>query len=168
MKDLIIISQRNKKPGDIDILIFDKERPDLSAAFEVKRVKIITQLDGKHKLNNVTSIQKGVKQVNGYQSIGFHKSYLMVVMLDDSRLADYPNSMMRNSQSSLIDEIYDIPWNEELHEDVGIVYLKITQPTHKSYNKMAGLGFCIDKSANKLQQSEVLTNKIRELIKVSS
>jgi len=162
------ITVRNKKPGDIDLMLVEKSRPDLAVAFEVKRVKIVAYEDGSHNINNVNSITKGVIQVNGYQSIGFYKSFLMIVLLDDCRYEDYANTMLRNRKSDSIEAIYDIPFNEEINEDVGIVFLKITQPTGKEYSKMAGIGFCIDKSAKELQQREDLTNKIREMIKVSS
>lgn len=164
-KEPFVIS--GKKPGDIDILLIDKERPDKAIAFECKRLKVTSIDSPLPKVNNVQGVKQGVKQANGLQSLGFYKSYLMIILLDDSRHFDYPNTMMRNSKWQDVEEVYDIPWNEPLNQDVGIVFVKVTQPTEKHYNKMAGIGFCIDKEANVQQQTTSMTNKVKELLKCS-
>lgn len=158
-------TSQNKKPGDIDLLLVDKVRPDQGIAFECKRVKITSQERGYSKINNAGAIKRGIEQANGLQSIGFYQSYLLIILLDDSRkLLDYPNTMMRNSSFNSVEEIYDIPWNEPLNSDVGVVFIKVTQPTGKHYGLMAGIGICIDKDANKLEQTNSMTNRIREVI----
>ena len=157
-----------KKPGDIDILLVDKERPDQAIAFECKRLKV-TSLDKTiSKVNNVNGIKTGVKQANGLQSLGFYKSYLLIILLDDGRQLEYPNTMMRNSKSETVEEVYDIPWNEPIHNDVGIVFVKVTQQTGKHFNEMAGIGICVDKKAQELQQTNTMTNKIKELLNRNS
>jgi hypothetical protein len=163
LKEPFII--KGKKPGDIDILLVDTERPERAIAFECKRVKSQSIDKTNSKVNNANGIRKGVLQANGYQSLGFHQSYLMIILLDDGRKLDYTNPMMRNSKSDDVEEIYDIPWNENLNKDVGIVFVKVTQPTGKHYNLMGGQGFCIDKVAGKLDQLPAMTNKIKELLK---
>lgn len=156
-----------KKPGDIDLLLVDIERPDRAIVFECKRLKVTSVDKNISKVNNVNGIKTGVKQANGLQSLGFYKSYLMIILLDDSRELDYPNTMIRNSKSELVEEIYDIPWNEPINKDVGIVFVKVTQPTGKHFNEMAGIGFCIDKTAEELVQTSSMTNKVKELIKIN-
>lgn len=152
-----------KKPGDIDILLVDKERPDRAIAFECKRLKVTSVETHLPKINNWKGIKHGVKQANGLQSLGFYKSYLMIILLDDSRHFDYPNTMMRNSKWHEVEEVYDMPWNEPLNQDVGIVFVRVTQPTGKHFNEMAGIGFCIDKNANEQEQTISMTNKVKEL-----
>lgn len=154
-----------RKPGDIDLLLVDDTSPNKAIAFECKRVKLTSTDKNTSKVNNAGAIKTGIKQVNGLQSIGFYKSYLMVILLDDSRLREYPNAMMRNSKGQSVEEIYDIPQNEPLHEDVGIVFVKVTQPTGKHFNDMAGIGFCVDKKAKELEQSSSLTNKVNALLR---
>lgn len=153
-----------KKPGDIDILLFDKERPDKAIAIECKRLKVTSVDSPLPKVNNSKGIKHGVKQANGLQSLGFYKSFLMIILLDDSRHFDYPNTMLRNSKWHEVDEVYDMPWNEPLNQDVGIIFIKVTQPTGKHFNEMAGIGICIDKRANEQEQTTSITNKIKELI----
>lgn len=155
-----------KKPGDIDILFVDKERPDRAIAFECKRLKVTSAESYLPKVNNSSGIKHGVKQANGLQSLGFYKSYLMIILLDDSRYFDYPNTMMRNSKWHEVEEVYDMPWNEPLNQDVGIVFVKVTQPTGKHFNEMAGIGFCIDKEANAQQQTASMTNKVKDLFRM--
>lgn len=164
-KDPFVV--HGKKPGDIDILLVDKERPDKIIAFECKRLKVTSVDSPLPKVNNANGIKHGVKQANGLQSLGFYKSYLMIILLDDSRHFDYPNTMMRNSKWQEVEEIYDIPWNEPLNQDVGIVFVKITQPTGKHFNEMAGIGYCIDKEANEQEQTTSMTNRIKELLKTA-
>lgn len=156
-----------RKPGDIDILLIDNERPEKAIAFECKRLKVTSVDSPLPKINNVQGIRQGVKQANGLQSLGFYKSYLMIILLDDSRHFKYPNTMMRNSKWEDVELVYDIPWNEPLNQDVGIVFVKVTQPTGKHYNEMFGIGYCIDKEAIEQEQTIPMTNKIRELLKNS-
>lgn len=159
-------TERNRKPGDIDLLLVDESDPRKAIAFECKRVKVTSMDAAYSKVNNAEGIRKGVQQANGYQSLGFHQSYLMVILLDDSRhLASYPNTMMRNSGSDNVEEVYDIPQNEQPHEDVGVVFLKVTQPTGKHYDRMAGIGLCVDKRAGHLDQTAEMTNKVKDLLK---
>lgn len=72
--------------------------------------------------------------------------------------------MLRNSKWHEVEEVYDMPWNEPLNQDVGIIFIKVTQPTGKHFNEMAGIGICIDKNANGQEQTTSMTNKIKELI----
>ena len=162
-KDPFVI--HGKKPGDIDILLVDKERPDKAIAFECKRLKVTSVNSPLPKVNNTNGIKHGVKQANGLQSLGFYKSFLLIILLDDSRHFEYPNIMMRNSKWQEVEEIYDIPWNEPINQDIGIVFIKVTQPTGKHFNEMAGIGYCIDKEANEQEQTSSMTNKIKELLK---
>ena len=76
--------------------------------------------------------------------------------------------LIRNSKSDNVEEVYDMPWDEPLHEDVGIVYVKVTQSTGKHFNEMAGVGVCIDKPAKEKEQTSLLTNKIKSLIESAS
>jgi hypothetical protein len=68
--------------------------------------------------------------------------------------------MMRRSTSENVEAIYEVPWIEELHKDVGVVYVKVTQPTGKHYNLMGGIGICVDKPASFLEQTDGMTNRI--------
>jgi hypothetical protein len=156
---------KNKKPGDIDLLFVDPDQPDKSVAFECKRVKALSIDNQTSKINNAEKIKHGVIQANKYQSLGFHQSYLVIILLDDGRHYNSPNILFRNTSTEQLKRVYDIPWNEPLHNDVGIIFITINQPTGNHINLTGGLGFCIDKLAQPLEQTVSMTNKIIDLIK---
>jgi hypothetical protein len=82
----------NKVPGDIDVLLADPFQPQYSIAFECKRVKAISTDTGS-KVNNVQAIKKCVRQANAYRELGFHQTYLTIILLDDGRAMTTPNTM---------------------------------------------------------------------------
>jgi len=152
----------NKVPGDIDLLLVDPFQPQYSIAFECKRVKAISTDTGS-KVNNVQAIKKCVRQANAYRELGFYQTYLTIILLDDGRAMTTPNTMFRYGNSPAIECIYNIPWQEPLHEDVGIIYIKVNQTTGKSIELSGSVGFCIDKTANYLEQTTKMTSQIRSL-----
>ena len=158
------ITHRHNKPGDIDLILCSNELPHEAIAFECKRVKVTSESPTMSRVNNRNALRTGVKQANGLQSLGFFQSYLLVILLDDVRHRDYRNIMMRNSKGEAIEEVFEIPQNEPIHADVGVIYVKITQPTGKHVNDMAGIGFCIDKEAGRQSQRESLTQDIKQLL----
>jgi len=155
---------KNKIPGDIDILLVDTEFPEKPIAIECKRVKAIVINEEESKINNVNKIKHGVIQANKYQSLGFYKSFLMIIILDDGRKSEEKNVMLRSTKSIKLKQVYSMPWEEPLHEDVGIVFIRITQMTGKHYNLQAGFGICIDKEAKPIEQNQNMTEKISKLI----
>jgi hypothetical protein len=159
-------TSKNKMPGDIDLLIVDPIQPHRAIAFECKRIKVVTLESGIPKVNNAGSLKKGVRQANAYQSLGFHQSYLMIILLDDGRMLGTPNTIFRYNKGESVDSIYDIPANEPLHPDVGIIYVRINQMTGKNINHSISMGFCIDKRAVPLEQTTEMTNKVREQVRL--
>lgn len=158
---------KNKKPGDIDLLLVDPDRPDKSIAFECKKVKAYTIDEETAKVNNTEKIRHGVIQANKYQSLGFHQSYLLIILLDDGRHSKTPNILLRNTNMDQLKRLYEIPWNEPLNNDIGIVFINVNQISGNHINQTRGLGFCIDKQAQPLEQTTAMTNKIKELLKLS-
>jgi len=159
-------TQKNKKPGDIDLLLVDTDNPDKAIAFECKRVKAVSLENQTAKVNNTGKIKHGVLQVNKYQKLGFHQTYLMIILLDDGRNYKTPNTLFRSSAN--IDELkqlYDLPFNEPLNNDTGVIFIIVNQPTGKDINLTGAIGFCLDKFAELHEQKKSLTNKIEELIK---
>jgi len=156
---------KNKKPGDIDLLLVNSNRPDKSIAFECKRVKALSDDKGFSKVNNTGSIKHGVIQANKYQSLGFHQSYLLIILLDDARDHKAKNVLFHSTSSEQLKHLYDIPWNEPLHKDVGIIFIRIIQLTGKHIDLKGEIGLCIDKPAQLLEQTATMTNKIKELIR---
>jgi hypothetical protein len=157
------LTDSNKMPGDIDLLLVNPLKTQFAIAFECKRVKAISY-DSGSKVNNIAKIRHGIKQANAYRELGFHQTYLMIILLDDGRAMTTPNTMFRYGKDNTLDSIYSIPWQEPLHEDVGIVYVKVNQTTGKSISLTGGIGFRIDKRANHLEQSYKINTDVKMIL----
>jgi hypothetical protein len=105
-----VIERGHFQPGDIDILICDRNRADLAIGIQCKRVK--------------------------------------------------------GPCRETFKEIYEFPRRESLHPDVGIIFLKVTQPTGKSFDQMSDIGMCVDKDAARLEQTAQLTNRIADYMRL--
>ena len=156
-----IITEPNNRPGNIDILICNKFRPEQTIAIESKRAKVVVYQNGSQKVNKLKEIEKGIKQANGLQSMGFWKSYLLLLIVIDARLKNGSNVIFKYGQHSETSSVYEVPMNASLNRDVGVAYIEIVQPTGKDINKMALVGICIDKRAQELQQGASLTERVR-------
>ncbi len=159
-----IIPDRSKKPGDIDILIYKKDRPDRAIAVECKRVKVRVQRGGSQKVNKVQDIREGIRQVNALQSLGFHQSYLIFLIAVDARMKEDRNIFFKYDPNEGTRAVYEVPMDVSLHRDVGVAYIEIVQPTGKTIYKMGIVGICVDKRAAPLEQSLSLTERIKNYL----
>jgi hypothetical protein len=71
--------------GDVDILVWNPEKPEEALAFEVKRVKATLEGDDADQISKLGEFTKGVLQANRLADIGFSLVYLLVFVLVDSR-----------------------------------------------------------------------------------
>lgn len=155
------------KPGDIDILICDRDRADLAIGIQCKRVKVRALSDEVDDCNKIPDITGGIKQVNlQREHLGFHRNYLMIVIETYGRGRSSSNVLFRGPSRESFKEIYDFPRRESLHSDVGIIFVKVTQPTGKSFQQMADIGICVDQDAARLEQTVQLTNRIADYMRL--
>lgn len=153
-----------KKPGDIDLLLADPSKPSESIAIEVKKVKAISIDDDTTKVNGKFKIKKAVVQVNKYHELGFHKCYLMIVVLNDGRLKTTPNVLFRSANTIDVREVYQLPYKEPLNPDIGIIFLNIIQYIDKDINLTGGFELCIDREATSQTQSQELIEKVKSIL----
>ena len=146
------------------MLLVDIENPDIAIAFECKRVKSVSLEDQTAKVNNTEKIKHGVLQVNKYQKLGFHQTYLMIILLDDGRNYRTPNTLFRSTNIDELKQLYDLPFKEPLHTAVGVIFIILNQPTGNDINLTGAIAFCLDKPAEILEQKKSLTSKIESLI----
>lgn len=158
-----VIAEPSKKPGDIDLLICDGGRPHETIAIQCKRVKIRAN----QRMNKLGNITDAVLQVNRQREMGFHRNYLAILVITDGRSRTENNVVFRGPTIESFSRIYDFTRNQPLHNDVGLIFIEITQPTGKSFRRMYDIGVCIDKEARPLTQSATLTNRIRELMELN-
>ncbi|MGH9872911.1 MAG: hypothetical protein ACRD9S_10650 [Pyrinomonadaceae bacterium] len=153
------------RPGDIDVLICQPSHADTAIGLQCKRVKVEALDQGTDKINKLPDVSVAVRQANlQRQNFGFHKNYLVVIIETYGPSRTQSNVAFRGPTSNTFKEIYEFPQRETLHDDVGVLFIQLTQPTGKSFRRMYELGVCLDKQARPLEQTSNLTNRIKELI----
>lgn len=158
-----VVENPQQKPGDIDLLICDNHRPERAIAFQCKAVSVVAHSQDEDDVNKLPDIRKGVLQANKQREVfGFYKNYLMVVIKGYGKNRQRNNVLFRGPTEETFKQIYEFPQRESLHPDVGIVFMRIVQPTGKSFNKMVQFGVCLDQHAATLDQPARLTNRIKE------
>lgn len=159
------VVQFGQQPGDIDVLIADGGRADLAIALQCKRVKVLALNHDEDKANKIDSIAGGVRQANLQRStFGFYRNYLVIIIQTVGKLRTRNNTLARGPSRDTLKKVYHFPQRESLHEDIGIVFIEITQPTGKSWTRMAQIAICVDQDAHRLEQPARLTNRIQELM----
>jgi hypothetical protein len=159
-----IINGQKEKPGDIDILICEIQEPHKAIAIECKRVKVTTMDIENDKVNKISNVGNGVQQANSLRELGFHRTYLAILIETAGGNRKEYNILYRGSSLITLEKVYDFSYRDNLHKDVGVIFIEITQPTGKYINNMAVVGICIDKEAGWIEQSSNLTNRINELL----
>lgn len=158
-----IIENSNDKPGDIDILICERHDPRYAIALQVKPVPVITTNDGEDDFKKIQKIKDGVLQVNAQrEKLAFYKNYLAILILADGRDKSQTNALFRGPSSQTYHEIYSFPQRESLHQDVGLIFMKMIQPTGKRLTDMSHVGVYLEKRATPLDQPSKLTMRIKE------
>ena len=170
-------TQSNKKPGDIDALICAPDRPNHAMAIECKKVSVVALNTRQDVVHKVEKIGKGVSQANALRELGFYETYLAVVTVVDGRARVGYNALSRGIGDSTHDthlgahthktlkRIYEFPRREDLHDDIGIVFVEVIQPTGKSIDEKFGVCVCVDKRATLQGQSDRRTNQVREYVR---
>lgn len=159
-----IINDQKEKPGDIDILICKTQEPHKAIAIECKRVKVTTVDMENDKVNKISNVGNGVQQANSLCKLGFHRTYLAILVEVAGKNRKEYNILSRGSSPVTLEKVYDFPYRDNLHKDVGVIFIEITQPTGKHIDNMVIVGICIDKEAGQIEQSSNLTNRINELL----
>jgi hypothetical protein len=116
--------------GDVDILLYNSERPWHSVAIEVKRVKFSSEAIATLRPNKVHELAKGVEQANRLARIGFSQVYFYAFVMVDSRAQNagqntYAGTSMEAKE--LIRRVTDEAYYE-LDRRVGMYCCEFTQP----------------------------------------
>ena len=155
----------NSNHPDFDLIICEPDKPEFSTAIQCKRVKVFAQNEYKDKVNKLGSVGQIVKQANiQREKYGFHQNYLAIIIQTFGKNRVNENALFRNSTNQTFQEIYEFPQRESVHPDVGIIFIRITQPTGRNYEDQSSIGVCFDRLANRLPQTDNLTNRIKDLV----
>ncbi len=157
----------NPNHSDIDLILCEPEFPQFSVGIQCKRVKIESLNERQDDVNKLPDIKKAVVQANKQrENIGFHRNYLLIVSQIFGRNFTNENSLFRKARPETRQRVYEFPQRESLHEEVGIIFVEIGQPTGKSFKKQVNICLRIDKEATKIDQIPRLTNRIKELFQI--
>lgn len=160
-----VVENPQKKPGDIDILICDESRADRAIAIQCKPVKVVAFNQEEDDVSKLPDIKDLVLQANKQrENLGFYRNYLAIIVKAYGRRRAQSNALFRGPNQNTMKLLYEFPQRESLNEDVGILFIDISQPTGKSYDQMTVVGICHDQRAARLEQSLTLTNRIKEFI----
>lgn len=165
VKEPLLNKTEQKIIGDIDAVIIPKNNITKTVIIEFKRIKISTLKDKTVKVNKISTTQKkGFSQVKKLSKFNYHKTYLGIIIEDDSRNVSSANTILRDSNDLNIDSIFNINKNDKLEKNVGIFFIKMTQPTGENFKSRYNFGLNIDKYATEIKQDNTITEKIIELL----
>jgi hypothetical protein len=151
--------------GDLDIIIIDPLASHEIVLLECKRIKVEIREDQTEKVNKVKDLKELVGQVNDRIKRGFHKVYLTVFIVCDSRHKIANNILFNHTSSKTLESIYTHPYLDKLDPKAGILFVEPSQLTAKDYNLQAGCGIYEMRKPIPQQQNDELTKKINLLLK---
>jgi hypothetical protein len=157
------VSNHKGRPGDLDIILFDRNRPQESIEIEVKKIKAVIEESGRIIFDGggdmTEKFRTGVSQANGVcENIGFCNSYLLIFMEVDGRLMKKNNFFHRGLNNYR--ELYSFPCKEQLSPGIGIIFVELIQPIDADKNMSAETCICVPKIANSSYQDTGLTAKL--------
>ena len=89
--------------------------------------------------------------------------YRWVILGARRRRAEY-NFISRGPSPGVFRRIYHITKDQPIHNDVGLIFVEITQPTRSNVDQSGMVAVCMDKPAIPLDQSPGITARVRQLI----
>lgn len=152
-------------PGDIDILLIDKNQPQYSIAFQVKRVKATISETNDGAILKTSSIGKGIIQTKYmFDKYKFHKNYLMLIMANDSSSRKNVQQMFRYAKPDEKRIIYEHSGFGDLPEETGIYIFEINQPSINDINHTAVLSAKELRKAKPIEQMNDTTLRIQRYL----
>lgn len=163
--------------GDIDLILCPRLSPHQAVAFECKRVKVESVNIGKDKVNKLRDVADGVRQANKLYngSAAFFQTYLAIITEVDASgqgEINIPNRGIRSdttpqrgdTRTTTFKQIVEFPGRAELHDDVGIIFIEIAQPSHLSIDKQASVRVCVYRRAERRDQLTGVTNRVIKIM----
>lgn len=152
--------------GDIDAVIIPKNNPEHTVIIEFKRIKVSTLKDESVKTNKIsTTRKKGFSQIKKLRKFNYFKTYLGVIIEDDARNVESANTVIRHSKDAAVDSIYKINNENKLENKAGLFFIEMTQPTGENFKSRFNFGLTVEKNADEIEQSNLITERINELLK---
>ena len=147
------IEHSGSKPGDIDLILCNKNDPRYTIAMECKKIKVRFEDTGRAHINKTGSLMKGIEQVNALHQLGFHKCFLFIIIVTDGRSLADQGQLFRYADAETMRDVYYFPGFHKLREGIGVILCLVTQPTGKSINKSVSVAVREHKPAKGNYQS---------------
>ncbi len=151
------ISDRQTKPGDIDLLACSHADPQATVAIECKRVKVRIEDDRSTRITKLRDAIGGIRQANALAELGFSRAYLLLLLVTDGRPRTDVNFLFRGAADAGYDLMLDFDEWVSLHPDVGILFGEITQPVQLSIHNAAMWCIGTGKPAVRREQRHQIT-----------
>ncbi|MBS1911507.1 MAG: hypothetical protein JST22_05945 [Bacteroidetes bacterium] len=185
---------RRQKPGDIDVLFVPGAAAEQAIAIECKVVPIVaadyvrapgnggtkvpagefTGEEGEYVLssakarNRFQALRRSIEQVTALCELGFHQTYLCVIVAADMQARQGYNWFYRVPSDQEHREIIDQCVGLGLPEECGIVFVQITQPSEMSVLYSGGLMLRLYRAATSLRQTAQITSRVEQLVAAPS
>ena len=157
------ILKQNSKPGDLDLILFDPQKAENAIAMEVKCVKFKTEANQSVTTNKEKLISEGITQVNKYLKLGFHKTYLLVILLDESWEQAKPNYIFKESGLENAPKLVNPKILKNLDRNIGLLYMGVRQITSQSVLLNTRVDIRTIQDAVEMDQNERITEIIKRL-----
>jgi hypothetical protein len=164
--------------GDLDLILCSRLSPQEAVALECKRVKVETVNAGQDRINKLPGAARGVCQANRLYNgpIAFFQTYLAIITEVVANLQHETNIPSRGVRShttpqsgdtkiTTFRQIVEFPGRAELHNDIGILFIEIVQPSRLSIDTQATVRMCLYRRAERREQPARITNRVLEIMK---
>lgn len=155
-----LITDRERKPGDIDVLVCDPRHPDQAVAFECKRVKIKAETFETLQVAKLAGLAQSVHQIRGLREIGFSRCFLLIFVAVDGRERDHFNFAHRGPTPALVRCVDEVFRGLSMDAEVGVVSIELVQPTTRDFGLAGGAGIRVLRPACCRPQSSALTERV--------
>lgn len=135
------IKDQNQKPGDIDLLVCDALKPQCAVVVEFKKIKARFSRDNE-TINKLKALGRVVSQVEGLSRLGFHRTYLGIIVVVDGREKDELSFAHRGVSLDTTGRILEIADGIAPPLGVGVLYIEVVQAINKHIDEagMVGVG----------------------------
>lgn len=126
--------------GDVDAVLLPAGDAGRAVAYQVKRVKVSDTTFHTLMPGKLGEIRKAVQQANATLSLGFSRVVLAVLVVTDGRSRAEFNFAFRGPTGEIMGTIHRALDLTDLHQDIGVVRIEITQPIDKDFTLAGGIG----------------------------
>jgi hypothetical protein len=152
-------------PGDVDVLLCDPDRPSEAVAIECKVLKVKPEdfaYDSSVMVRGLPELTRGAEQANGLSALGFHRTYLLVLLAIDGSERIWENFIGRGLtpvQLHVIRQTVEALM-PELNEAVGFARFEAVQTTGREIHLSGGIGLLVSRQPTAQAQPIELSERV--------